>query len=278
MDNWYISIGGQKIPTKPLAGRMRDPDWNDRQTVAITLGRDAAQYLPLFADGASWSLVHEYTQAVPVLDENGDIILNEDGTVKSTTQTVSDDLTDAYRDFVLASPTFTIKMAKKTKAELLKVQLDSAEQTTRTILGMDTYTAIDEGRAQDLRFAIEAASASLDDKTASEAAELFPHLTGDGSLVKSGARINWNGTIKRAASDIWDTPQNTPDAAPTLWEDIAYKQGYRIIPETITAGLAFVKGEKGWWQSELYESLLDANVWTPSVNPDGWKKISGEGT
>lgn len=50
--------------------------------------------------------------------------------------------------------------------------------------------------------------------------------------------------------------------------------GYRIIPETITAGLAFAKGEKGWWNDELYESLLAANVWTPAVNPDGWKKIT----
>lgn len=135
MDNWYISIGGQKIPTKPLAGRMQDPDWNDRQTVAITLGRDAAQYLPLFADGASWSLVHEYTQTVPILDENGDIILNEDGTVKSTTKTVTDNLADVYKDFVLASPTFTIKMAKKTKAELLRQQLDDAETAAKILLG-----------------------------------------------------------------------------------------------------------------------------------------------
>lgn len=135
MDNWYINIGGQKIPTKPLAGRRQDPDWNDRQTVAITLGRDAAQYLPLFADGASWSLVHEYTQTVPILDENGDIILNEDGTVKSTTQTVTDNLADVYKDFVLASPTFTIKMAKKTEAELLRQQLDDAETAAKILLG-----------------------------------------------------------------------------------------------------------------------------------------------
>ena len=135
MDNWYISIGGQKIPTQPLAGKLRDPDWGDRQTVAITLSRDAAQYLPLFADGAAWSLVHEYTQVVPVLDENGDIILNDDGTVKSTTQTVTDDLADAYKDFVLASPTFTIKMAKKTEAELLQAQLADAETAAKILLG-----------------------------------------------------------------------------------------------------------------------------------------------
>ena len=129
-----------------------------------------------------------------------------------------------------------------------------------------------------LRAIVEQAAASLDDKTASTAEMLFPRLRQDGALVKSGTRINWGGTIKRAASDIWDTAQNTPDAAPDLWEDIAYKQGFRLIPETITAGIAFSKGEKGWWQDELYESLLAANVWNPSVNPDGWKKITEEGT
>lgn len=105
-----------------------------------------------------------------------------------------------------------------------------------------------------------------------------PAADGDGSLVKSGTRICWQGGIKRAAVDIWDTAENTPDAAPNLWEDIQYKQGYRLIPETITATLAFAKGERGWWQDELYESLLAANVYTPSVNPDGWKKITEEGT
>lgn len=125
MDNWYISIGGQKIPTQPLAGKLRDPDWDDRQTVAITLSRDAAQYLPLFADGAAWSLVHEYTQVVPTLDDNGDIILNDDGTVKSTTQTVTDDLADTYKDFVLASSTFTVKMGKKTASDVL-AELEAA--------------------------------------------------------------------------------------------------------------------------------------------------------
>lgn len=129
-----------------------------------------------------------------------------------------------------------------------------------------------------LRAIVEQAWASLDDQTASEGAELFPRLKQDGSLVAAGTRINWGGTIKRAASDLLDTAQNTPDAAPALWEDIAYKQGFRLIPETITAGLAFSKGEKGWWQDELYESMLAANVWNPSVNPDGWKKITEEGT
>ena len=137
-----------------------------------------------------------------------------------------------------------------------------------------TYTE----RARKMRPYIVQAANALDDKTVSLAPELLGTLTGDGSLVKSGTRINWHGKIKKAAVDLWDTAQNTPDEAPTLWEDVQYRDGYRIIPETITDTLAFSKGEKGWWQDELYESLLAANVWNPSVNPDGWKKITEEGT
>ena len=129
-------------------------------------------------------------------------------------------------------------------------------------------------RARKLRPCIEQAAQGLDDKTASEAPNLLRKLTANGKLVKAGTRINWNGIVKRAAVDLWDTAENTPDNSPTLWEDIGYRQGFRIIPDTITAGLAFAKGEKGWWQDELYESLLSANVWTPAVNPAGWKKIT----
>ena len=127
--------------------------------------------------------------------------------------------------------------------------------------------------AMKLRSIVEIAAVSLDDKTASEGATLFPRLKQDGSLVRAGTRINWHGTIKRAAVDLWDTEANNPDNAPTLWEDIAYKQGYRIIPETITAGTAFSKDECGWWGDVLYKSLIDANVYTPEQYPAGWEVV-----
>lgn len=128
-------------------------------------------------------------------------------------------------------------------------------------------------RAEQLRSIIEQATVSLDDKTASECTEFYPSLKYDNSLIKAGTRINWNGTIKRAAVDLYDTETNSPDNAPTLWEDINYREGYRIIPETITAGTAFALNECGWWGEVLYKSLLDSNVWTPEQNAAGWEKV-----
>ena len=116
-------------------------------------------------------------------------------------------------------------------------------------------------------------SKSLDDKLASETPELFDKLNENGELIPVGTRINWNGTLKRAAIDLWDTKENNPDNAPTLWEDILYKNGIRIIPEVITVGTAFMKDELGYWNDSIYKSLIDNNVWTPTANPSGWELV-----
>ena len=124
-----------------------------------------------------------------------------------------------------------------------------------------------------LRSIVEQASKSLDDKTASTAATLFPRLKANGHLVSAGTRINWNGTIKKAAVDLWDIVENSPDNVPALWQDIEYKDGYRIIPDTLTVTTAFAKDECGWWNGVLYRSLLDANVYTPAVYSAGWEEV-----
>lgn len=129
-------------------------------------------------------------------------------------------------------------------------------------------------RAVQLRPIIEKAAQSLDDQAASTSAELFPRRKEDGSLIKAGVRINEGGKVLRAAVDLWDTEQNSPANAPTLWEELAYREGYRIIPETITVASQFVKGERGWWGDALYESLMDANVYTPAQYPAGWAEVT----
>jgi hypothetical protein len=128
-------------------------------------------------------------------------------------------------------------------------------------------------RARKIRKNIVLASSSLDDKTASETPELFGRLNEDGELVRAGSTINWNGSLKRAAVDLWDTNENNPDNAPTLWNDISYKDGVRIIPETITITTMFSKDEMGWWKDSLYKSLVDNNVYNPEQYSTNWESI-----
>lgn len=120
---------------------------------------------------------------------------------------------------------------------------------------------------------MDIAGVYLTDAHASEAVEIYPKLKRNGELVKAGTRINWKGQLKRAAVDLWDAVENDPENAPSLWEDIDYIDGYRVIPEAITVGTAFELGERGWWGGVLYESLMAANVYTPEQYPAGWRAI-----
>ena len=131
-----------------------------------------------------------------------------------------------------------------------------------------------KGQARLLLEAFKALRNEADDKTASIAVVAYPTLKENGQLISAGTRIKWNGTLKRASVDLWDTAENNPDNAPTLWENIEYKDGYRIIPEVITVGTAFAKDECGWWNDVLYKSLMDANVYTPDAYPTGWEIVA----
>ena len=129
-------------------------------------------------------------------------------------------------------------------------------------------------QALKLRGCIETAAQALDDQSASGAPALFPALNQNGALISAGTRINWGGVIKRAAVDLWDTAENTPDAAPNLWEDLEYRDGVRIIPAVITVGKAFARDELGWWGATLYRSKVDANVYTPEQYAANWEVVA----
>jgi hypothetical protein len=112
-----------------------------------------------------------------------------------------------------------------------------------------------------------------DDATASRAVEFHPEMQYNGKLIPAKTRIKWKGKLKRAAVDLWDTEANNPDNAPNLWEDIAYRDGFRIIPEIITATLAFSEGEYGWWKDKLYKSKMNGNCYTPDVYSAIWEEV-----
>lgn len=235
----YIKLADKQFPIS-LQTRLNDTMWENRESKAITLEATYEEAMAIFVDNLAWSILVE-------TDEED--IIETDMSIYALAGPITDN----------RNGTITVKMGKYKEDELVQLSLGVKPQS--------------HSEAMMLRNAIETASSSLDDKTASTAAPLFPKLKQDGSLVRAGTRINWNGIVKKAATDLWDTIDNNPDNAPALWEDLNYKEGHRIIPETITVGTAFALGELGWWKGVLYESLLDANVYTPETYPAGWKLV-----
>lgn len=125
-----------------------------------------------------------------------------------------------------------------------------------------------------LRRLLEAFTAAADDATASIMPAMSPTLAHDGRLIKAGTRINVDGTVYKAAVDLWDTEANAPANAPTLWAKLAYRDGIRIIPDVITVTEQFASGERGWWGDVLMESTVDANTYTPEQYPANWKEVT----
>ena len=127
-----------------------------------------------------------------------------------------------------------------------------------------------------IRAQVEAGAAALPDMEASVEPTLSRTMRYDGKLIPAGTRINWYGVLKRAAVDLWDIEENNPDNALGLWENVLYRDGIRVIPDVITAGLAFSFGEIGWWGDVLKRSIRPGektNVHTPEEAPELWEGV-----
>lgn len=127
---------------------------------------------------------------------------------------------------------------------------------------------------QELRTLVNEVLGEATDETALLIPDAFPGLQKNGELIRAGTRINWKGELKRAAVNLYDTVENNPDNAPNLWENVDYKNNYRVIPETLSVGDAFSEGEKGYWKDKLYVSLINNNVWNPEQYPAGWSEVT----
>lgn len=115
-----------------------------------------------------------------------------------------------------------------------------------------------------------------DDALASQFVSDYPVLTYGGSLIPAGTRINWEGKLLRAKVDLWDREENDPVNAPGLWDEISYHGGYRVIPEVITAELAFAPDEVGYWPGDgkYYRNVSGvAMTHTPDAYPRGWEEV-----
>ena len=125
--------------------------------------------------------------------------------------------------------------------------------------------------AREWRKKQEAGTSILADREASMLVDMAPNMKYDGSLVEAGTRIRWGDKLKRASVALWDREENNPDNAPTLWEDIQYVDGVRVIQENMSAALAFSYLEEGWWKGKVYISQMQGNVYTPETAPNQWK-------
>ena len=126
-------------------------------------------------------------------------------------------------------------------------------------------------RARALRPYIEKASVSLSDEDALQAVELFPQwVTGRAYAVDE--RLQYKNVLYRVVQAHTSQADWTPDITPAVFVVVSLDEWPEFVQPT-GAHDGYKKGDKVTFEGKHYISLIDANVWSPTAYPAGWKEI-----
>ena len=116
------------------------------------------------------------------------------------------------------------------------------------------------------------AAASLTDTDALEAVELFPAWKADTAYSVDG-RIRHGEKLYKCVQAHTSQAQYTPDIVPALWTEVSAPGVIPIWRQPTGAQDAYSRGDRVLYpdeDGEIYESLIDANVYSPEAYPQGW--------
>lgn len=129
--------------------------------------------------------------------------------------------------------------------------------------------------AYKLRELMHKAAVSLADGDALEAVELFRFWRAD-TNYDAEERIRYGEKLYRCVQAHTSQADWTPDATPALWTEVAKPGEIPVWKQPTGAQDAYNKGDRVWYPAKdttVYESLIDANVWSPIDYPQGWVAI-----
>lgn len=91
--------------------------------------------------------------------------------------------------------------------------------------------------------------------------------------VANRLRVYYSGKLWAVTQPHKKQADWTPDVAVSLYEHVPYRNGYREIPEYITAAHPFRKDEEGIDADDVvWISKVDNNVYTPTQYPANWER------
>lgn len=128
--------------------------------------------------------------------------------------------------------------------------------------------------ARKLRPYIEKAAISLSDEDALEAVNLFPTWREDAGIYEKDIRVLYDGILYKCLQTHTAQAGWTPNAAPSLWAKVLIPDE-NVIPEWEQPDSTnpYMIGDKVMFEGQVYESVINNNIWSPSAYPAGWKEI-----
>jgi hypothetical protein len=132
------------------------------------------------------------------------------------------------------------------------------------------------GAAQQLRRALQLLAMTFTDEKAMEVAAVFD-LWQPGKTYESGEFVQWGENalgdpqLYKVAQSHLSQADWLPENTPALYIAVGLdEQGYPIWSAPTGAHDAYNQGDVVSFEGQLYESLVDGNVYSPKENPAGW--------
>ena len=115
-------------------------------------------------------------------------------------------------------------------------------------------------------------TAKMSDEQVGKLTALFDVFDPDGHAYSVGDVASYDGVLYRAVQAHTSQADWTPDKVPALWTPVAGAAPDEWV-QPVGASDAYRKGDRVLLQGATYESVIDANTWSPAAYPAGWKKL-----
>ena len=125
---------------------------------------------------------------------------------------------------------------------------------------------------------IDEVSEILTDEQAADVPSVFPEWATD-TAYKAGDRRRYGEKLYKCLQDHTSQADWTPDAAPSLWVEIAKPGEIPVWRRPTGAHDAYNTGDKVHYETAedpVYRSTKDANVYSPAEWPEGWELVEEE--
>ena len=133
--------------------------------------------------------------------------------------------------------------------------------------------------AEQLRRALQMFTATLTEEQALEIATVYPvweadHAYTTGKIIQYGENGVGDPQLYKVVQAHTSQADWTPDATPALYDAFGLDEsGYPLWAQPSGAHDAYNQGDIVNYNGDLYESLMDGNVWSPDVYPAGWQAV-----
>ena len=124
--------------------------------------------------------------------------------------------------------------------------------------------------AREVRAAMDAAGAQLDDAAALDAMAIYPAWE-IGTAYAVNDRKRYGANLYKCVQAHTSQADWTPDAVPALWVKVSVEEWPEFVQPT-GAHDAYNTGDKVTYNSKRYVSLIDANVYSPDAYPAAWEE------